>query len=735
MPTNIKGDLMGSIAAAITTIPLSIGYGIIAFAPLGADFIPIASLIGIYAAIFAGFLAPLFGGTQIQITCPNAPLTLILASFIAIMAAKIEIPDVPTRYMLIVGLASLCVLTAGMVQIIFGALRLGNLVKYVPYPIESGFMNGIAFILISTQIRPFLGINGKTSFFALLHDPSLIQPLTVLVGVTTLIALFLSSRFIKSIPAPFIGLAAGTTVYYFLRSASGISTLGPVIGAINFRWTKPDIPLEFIRMVRDANLPAFIPHVLATGFALGFIGSMESLFSAMVSDNMTGTRHNSNKELIGQGIGNIANSLFGALPAGGTLSRSMTNFRAGGRTRVSGMTSGLIILLLVLTLGNAIGGIPLVVFSGLFISVGFGLFDRWTLNLLRELSRPSKQRKNILLNLFISLSVTVITVSLNLVFAVGIGMAIASVLFVAKMGKSIIRRKYFGDQIRSKKVRSLECNNLLDKKGGEIVIFELQGPLFFGSSENLAKKIESDMERSTYCILDMKRVNEIDSTGANIIGKISTKLVEEGKHVLISYLKSNPSLSDFIEVMGIYKILPDDCFFPDTDQALEWAENDLLGHDRHLSGYLTGVPLEDTDIFHDFTEGEMGPVREKLARKTYRKGDLVIKEGDADRNLFILTRGSVSIKMILRESNRYTRLVTYSAGVIFGEMAFLDGSPRSADVWSETDSEAFTLSPDEFENLRRENPEIAVKLIRNIALEVSRRLRTTSNEVRVLEEG
>ncbi|NIS75041.1 MAG: cyclic nucleotide-binding domain-containing protein, partial [Deltaproteobacteria bacterium] len=482
-------------------------------------------------------------------------------------------------------------------------------------------------------------------------------------------------------------------------------------------------------------LPAFLPHVLATGFALGFIGSMESLFSAMVSDNMMGTRHNSNRELLGQGIGNIANSLFGALPAGGTLSRSMTNFRAGGRTRVSGITSGILVFLLIFTLGGAIGGIPLVVFSSLFISVGFGLVDRWTLNLLKELSRPSKQRKNILLNLLISLSVTIITVSLNLVVAVGIGMAIASALFVTKMGKSIIRRKYFGDQIRSKKVRSLECNKLLDVKGGEIVIFELQGPLFFGSSENLAKRIESVMRRSTYCILDMKRVNEIDSTGANILGKISTKLVEEGKHVLISYLKNNPSLSDFIEVMGIYNILPDESFFPDTDQALEWAEDNLLGHDRSLSGYLTGIPLEETDIFNDFTEKEMVPVREKLVRKTYGKGDLVIREGEADRNLFILTKGSVSVKVRLRESDRYTRLVTYSSGVIFGEMAFLDGSPRSADVWSETDSEAFILSPDKFDDLRGENPEIAVKLIRNIALEVSRRLRATSNEVRVLEEG
>ncbi|NIS74380.1 MAG: hypothetical protein GTO08_03705, partial [Deltaproteobacteria bacterium] len=273
MPPHIKGDLMGSIAAAITTIPLSIGYGIIAFAPLGSEFIPIASLIGIYAAIFAGFLAPLFGGTHIQITCPNAPLTLILASFIATMAAKLEIIDVPTRFTLIVGLASLCVLIAGTVQILFGALRLGNLVKYVPYPIESGFMNGIAFILISTQIKPFLGLSGKTSLLALVNDPSLIQPLTVLVGVATLAALFLSSRFIKSIPAPFIGLAAGTAVYYLLKSAAGIGTLGPVIGDISFRWPKPDTPLEFMRMVRDADLPAFLPHVLATGFALGFIGS------------------------------------------------------------------------------------------------------------------------------------------------------------------------------------------------------------------------------------------------------------------------------------------------------------------------------------------------------------------------------------------------------------------------------------------------------------------------------
>jgi CRP-like cAMP-binding protein len=232
----------------------------------------------------------------------------------------------------------------------------------------------------------------------------------------------------------------------------------------------------------------------------------------------------------------------------------------------------------------------------------------------------------------------------------------------------------------------------------------------------------------------MKRVNEIDSTGAKILGQISKKVTESGKYLLISYLMDDASLTDFLKAMGVYKILGEDCFFPDTDAALEWAEDNVLTQSLELAGASDGIQLEQMDILRDFTPEEINVLKQKLKHQTFNKGEIILKEGDTDRNLFLLARGSVSVRIHLPESDRYKRLITYSSGVTFGEMAFLDGSPRSADVWSDEDSETYLLSPDEFTVLRDKTPHIAVKLLRNIALEISDRLRIRTNEVRVLEE-
>ncbi len=732
---NIRGDFSGALSAAIISIPLSIGYGIIVYGPLGAGFLPFAALLGIYGCLLGGICASLLGGTEIQITAPKAPLSLILAAFVAPLALSVQVADNASRNMLIVGMASLCVLTGGVFQFLCGTLRLGNLIKYVPYPVVSGFMNGIALILIYEQTAPLIGAGGHVSPVEIFHNPSVVQPFTLSVGLATIIVIFCARRLIKAVPASLIGLAAGTALFYALKNIAGISALGPVIGNFSFQWPKPDILPGALRLMGDVQIADLFLRILVTGFVLGAIGSLESLLSSLAADNMAGTRHNSNKELIGQGIGNMMNAVFSALPSAGSELHDMANYRAGGRTRRSSLLCVLLILLMVMTLGPVIGRIPLTVIAGIIVSVGFGLFDKWTLDLFRNLRQAGEQRKRIVANLIVTLLVALITVCVNLIVAVLIGIAIASGLFVVRMGKSIVKRKYEGDQMRSKKVRSFKNNVLLQERGKGIIVYELHGPLFFGSADNLAREIEAAINRCSYCILDMKRVNEIDSTGAKILGQISKKVTAAGKYLLISYLKDNPSLANFLKAMGVYKVLSEDCFFPDTDAALEWAEDNVLTQSLDLLGASAAIPLEQMDILRDFTPQEIDVLERKLTRRTFKNGEIIVKEGDTDRNLFFLVKGLVSVRIHLPQSDRLKRLVTYSAGVTFGEMAFLDGSPRSADVWSDEDAETFVLSPAQFEVLQTENPRVAIKLIRNMALEMSERLRQRTEEVRALEEG
>ncbi|MGD8991746.1 MAG: SulP family inorganic anion transporter, partial [Desulfobacterales bacterium] len=326
---NIKGDLSGAVSAAIISIPLSIGYGIIVYGPLGPEFLPYAALLGIFACLIGGICASLLGGTPLQITAPKAPLSLILAAFVLPLTVSLQVQDPVSRNILIVGLASLCVLAGGIIQLLFGVLRLGNLIKYVPYPVVSGFMNGIAVILILEQLGPLVGARSHVSLFDIFYTPTVVQPLTLLVGLTTIIVIFCARRFIKVVPASLVGLLAGTAMFYALEKISGTADLGPVIGNFSFHWPRPDILPQIARILWNINLVDLLPRILVTGFVLGSIGALESLLSSLAADNIAGTRHNSNKELIGQGTGNVLNAVFSALPSAGSELHNMANSRAG----------------------------------------------------------------------------------------------------------------------------------------------------------------------------------------------------------------------------------------------------------------------------------------------------------------------------------------------------------------------------------------------------------------------
>ena len=734
--SNIKGDFSGSISAAIITLPMAIGYGIIAFAPLGIHFAPQAALLGIYTTIFGAFIAALLGGTPLQITGPKAPLTLILSTLIASLCTKIP-GTLENRDIIIVGLTALCVGSAGIFQVLFGVLRLGNLIKFVPFPVISGFMNGIAILLIIKQVKPLIGMDQHVSVLQVLFDMSAFQPVTLAVGLTTIIVLFLAKKYnkIKIIPASLMGLGSGTCLYYIFNLFVPHEMMGPIVGSINVEFPTPDIFFHFWYVSHQIQIWDYIPDIIITAFVLGLLGSMESLLSSVVSDNLTDSRHNSTQELVGQGIANISCACFGALPGAGSVPRSLASFNAGGRTRLAGMLCGCVIFVVIMSIGKLVGKIPMAAIAGIITSVGISLFDSWTISLIKKLTAPKEQRRVALVNLLITLTVAAVTVSINLIVAVGIGVAIASGLFMSKMGKSIIKRKYHGNQFHSKRMRSLTDSDLLEQEGRKIVVFELQGPLFFGSAENLSTQIEEAIETSNYCIIDMKRVTEIDSTGANILTQLKRTFDKNKKHLLFTYLKNNETLWGFLQIMDISQQLDDLRFFSDTDAALEWSEDDLLSNLPQLTGARNEVCLEDMDIVNGFTSNELDVLKKRLYLETYKEGEPIFHEGDPGRDMYFLTKGSVSVKIRLRERNQLKRIFTFNSGVIFGEVALLDGKPRSADIWSEEDAEVYRLSLDDFNVFRRENPEIAIKLIQNMARTLTRHLRRSSDEVRALEDS
>ncbi|MEN8690502.1 MAG: SLC26A/SulP transporter family protein [Desulfobacterales bacterium] len=734
---SFKREFSGALSAAIITLPMAVAYGVTAFDSLGPAFRPQAALIGLNAAIFGGFLAALCGGTPAQISGPKAPLTLILTFVVGTLSAEAGIPQgLPGREMIIVGLASACVLIGGVSQLLFGSLKIGNVVKYVPHPVVAGFMNGIAILLIWNQLNPLLGfergIFPANAFFG--FTPA--NGFSLLIGLSTVIAVFLSRRYAKRIPSLLSGLLAGSAVYTLLTLFSVFSDRYAIPSVGELRATIP-LPTAYLALFNYnlANIPLSVYSKLVVyGVVLGMVGSMESLMSSVAIDNLSGKRHDSNRELLGQGAGNMAASFFGALFSAGSIPRSSANYLAGARSKMSGAACSVLILVIFLTLAPLIGKIPLAVFAGIIISVGLNLFDRSTFRFFRSLFKTVTARKEVASSLLVNLSVAAITVSVNLITAVLIGVGISTIYSMVKMSTSVLRREYSARRVSSKRVRQAQQSRYLREHGRKILVFELQGPIFFGSADRLAMLIEKKTAAAVYCILDMKRVNEIDTTGANILVRLHRVMDRQNKRLLISHLSGNPFLWGFLEATGAAGAIPKENFFEDTDAALEWAEDHVLAEfsseeDRR------NYPLEETDLLLGFGSHELENFRRELDRLEFRKGEELIREGEKNRDLYILTRGSVSVKINLPASNRKKRLFTFSAGVVFGEMALLDGNPRSAQVVAEEDSEVYRLSYDRFGVLCRENSVVAVKLLQNIAVVLSHRLRVRSEEVRMLEDG
>ncbi|WP_372682098.1 SLC26A/SulP transporter family protein [Desulfosarcina sp.] len=726
-----KGDWVGGLSAAIITLPMSIAYGIAAFSALGPDFRPHAALIGLNAAIIGGFVAALLGGVPTQISGPKAPLTLIMTTVVASLAAEPILHELSTgREWVVLGLASLCVAVGGITQVLSGWLGMGNVVKYIPYPVVSGFMNGIAILLVWNQLPSFLGLAATDSVTHVFLDFSPVHGWTLVIGACTLISIFVTKRYFKKIPSFLTGLIVGSGLFFMIPVFGGSTQQIAAIGELRAVLPSPTAFSELKQLSFDSFSGAWMLKIFMYGIILGVIGSMESLMSAVAIDNIRGSRHDSRRELIGQGMGNLIASFFGSLYAAGSIPRSIANYRAGGRHKISGAICSLMILFIFLTLAPQIGKIPLSVFAAIIIYVGINLFDRSTLRLFQAMRTPGSVRRDVSVSLLVNAGVAAITVSINLVWAVIIGVAISAAYFIVKMGTSVIRREYTSELICSNRVRDCKQITILNQNKNVINVFELQGPIFFGSADRLAQILEARMAAATYCILDMKQVTEIDSTGATIIVRLHKSLRKMKKWLLISHINANHGLAQFLAISGVKLVIPEDYFFSDTDLAIEWAENRLLEQICPAES-CRHYELNDLDIFLGFSPDEINQIQTLLTKNRFQKGELVIREGDTDRDLYILTRGSVSVKIMLPLSQGEKRLFTFSAGVVVGEMALLDGKPRSANVQADEDSEVLCLSRANFDKLLADQPQVAAKLLKNIAMVLSHRLRARSDELRV----
>jgi SulP family sulfate permease len=521
--SNLKGDIYGGLTAGVVALPLALAMGVAS--GLG----PIS---GLYGAIIVGFFASFFGGTGAQITGPTGPMTVVVAGLVASLAS---IPGMQGEAALIFT----AIFLAGVIQVIMGVLKLGEFIRLVPYPVISGFMSGIGGIIIILQIGPLLGHPSPAGTVdALLSAPAAmaaINPMALVLGVLTLaIALKWPKKLAVYVPGPLAALIIGTLV-------------SVVVGGVPV-FTLPVFNQDAIFLVLEA------------AFVLALLGAIDSLLTSLVADNMTRTRHNSNRELIGQGIGNAVAGLFGGTASAGATMRTVVNIRTGGKTRLSGMIHALVLLAIVLGLSPLAAQIPNAVLGGILVKVGLDIID-WSY--LKNAHRGPRWDLGLMLMVF------GLTVFVDLITAVAAGVVMASLYFVHQVAKEQTERIRAIHTVRhSATDRELE---LLDEAGNDVIVFDFSGPMSFGAAADLGHHARSILSTggAKVLILDFERVPKLDVSSALAIETVARDANASGRIVYLCAM--SPDVLSVLESLEADEHLPQSGHFETLEEALEAA--------------------------------------------------------------------------------------------------------------------------------------------------------------------
>ena len=738
----LRGDLIGGFAAAVLTIPISMGYGLLAFSALGEAFIPQAILAGLYAPVFGCLVALLMGARTTMIYSPRSVVTFLISSLILHSLARSDLPvlqGAPASTLFVLALAMM--MLAGLIQAAFGAMRLGSMVKYIPAPVLAGFQNAAALLILFSQFDAMLGLRHHVAPLALGANLELIQPLTLVVGVATCLLIINAARITRRIPPTILGLIGGLSLYYAFVAAGWGESLGPRIGAIPFALPTPAALMDIAALVQDPRNLQILPTLLAGAFSLALVASLDGMLCARLIEADSGNRIQSNRELVRLGIGNMVSAAFSGVSNGINLGSSFANHRSGARTWVSILAHAFFIVLAILAFTSLIATLPRVVMAAMLVVVAIQLFDRWTFQIIGKLARSKRPAaRTLLIDLAVIAIVTVAAVTLNIVFAVAIGIALSMLVFLYRMSKSVVRRAYRCDSVQSRKNREPAIADFLAASGARILVLELEGPIFFGTAEKLGETIESMVDRDTgYLVLDLKRVNEIDSTGAKILLQIHDRLKKQHTQVAISGVPEQSPLADVIHEMGIGATLTEDRMFPDVDHAIEWAENILVDQHRGTGGFSasksasieTGAEwsLRQIDCFAHMDSHELAQIRALVTRRTYGKGEIVFREGDKSDELYIVAMGSASARVRLPGENRETRLAAFSVGTVFGELALLDQEVRSATIRADEAMVCYVMARSDYLGMTQQHPAIAIKFIANLSREISSHLRRSTRTI------
>jgi sulfate permease, SulP family len=693
-----REGVRGSVGS-VSVLALVLTLGLLAMAPLGAAGVPTGLRAGLTAAVLGGLVYALLGRAALPAASPSSATALLVAALVVRLRAD---PDLAgdAGVFAIVALCGVAVCAAGLLQVLAGLAGLARLALYVPRPVASGFMNGVAVQVALAQWPLLVGrpLGDQASAAA--------QPLALGIGLAVAVAVVFLGRRCPRWPAALLVLLAGALLHGLLLSAWPALPLGAL----------PPLDTTLpgaMGLLAPGVWPLLLRHatpLAVTALLIAGVGLLESAMNGIALDRQRGTRHDPKRELLAIGVTNVLLGLTGGLPVVQNRSRAMSAALAGATHRFALVAGSLVLGALALAARPLLAWLPLPVLAGILLAVAWALLDRWTLQLLRQwVAGQAHASQRVSLTLVAAVMLTTLLAGLSA--GVALGAVLSLLVFVVRMNRSLVRARYAASARPSRRIRMPAVEARLQGLRERVRVLEIEGALFFGSSERLLAEADQLPMGTVALVLDATRVSTVDETGVQLLQDLDARLRMHGVVLYIAGLRAAmaPQLRELdLDVS------------PDLDRAVEAAEDQLLAP---LKLVPTEVALTDTPLLQGLGADDQAAVQRHLQRHQLTAGEHLFNEGDPGDRLYLLLAGSVSVLSQPDTEGRSQRYLSISPGMLLGETALLDGGGRTAGAVADTEATLMWLDEAALERLQREHPALAATLYRRIAVHLSQRLR------------
>ncbi|MGB7037908.1 MAG: cyclic nucleotide-binding domain-containing protein, partial [Xanthobacteraceae bacterium] len=532
------------------------------------------------------------------------------------------------------------------------------------------------------------------------------------------------------VPPVVLGFFGGIAAYYAIKALAPAVDIGATFGKISISLVPPLTRLFNLQNL--LHLAKVEWEILPVSAIVAIVATIDSLLTFRTAQNASELQISPVRDMLAQGFGSCVSALAGGLTIAASTSQTLASLRAGGRTRVSPLTAVALLAVLAFGFPGLLSAIPTVILSGVLLALGVQMFDRWSFEILAEIRRATSpnSRRRAIYDLAVVFIVMGFTIFYSVLAGVIAGCLLAGTIFVVNMSRPVVRRTFNGGEMQSKRIRPARDVAILRQTGTQRAVLQLEGVLFFGNADDLSAKIKTIFNEADMIALDLRGVSDIDVSGATILENIIAKSGGWKKELLLCEVPETHSAA--IKTLVRKAAKSEAPIKPDLDAALEWMEEKtlLLHSDQRVQADV--LELRDIDFLAGIDEADLDRLGAFLARRDFAPAETICSEGEEGDRLWLLAKGSVSVRLSLGDGKGYRRITSLARGTTLGEMALVESARRSATVVADEPVICYELRREDFDRLLAEHPQLATKLLANLSRELARRLRKTSDDLRNL---